>query len=1226
MSGKNKTILLVEDEVILAMTQKMTLEKYGYNAIIVNSGEKAVEIINNTPDIQLILMDIDLGKGIDGTEAAEIILKDHDIPVIFCSSHTEPEIVQKTEKITSYGYIVKNSGITVLDASIKMAFKLFEAKRQIGESEHKQKSMIANISDVIGIIGVDGIIKYKSPNIEKWFGWKPEDLIGTDGWQTVHPDDLERIQNVFYTLLEKDNSSQTVEYKYKCKDGSYKTIALTATNLVNDPIINGVLLNYHDTSKRMQAEDALRGSEEKYRTLVYNLPIGVVLHGADTAILVSNAMAESILGLTADQMRGKTAMDPRWHFLQEDGSAMPYAEYPVNRVLASGNGFQNLIIGRPDSDRTDFVWAMCNAYPVYGEDSKITQVVVTFNDITKRKRAEKEIKIKSEELEALNQELKVANEEMEAANEKLVTTNEDLSVSEEKFRLLYTSMDQGMALHEIITDDDGKPVDYIFLDINDSYTRLLGVTREMSIGRRIKEVMPKVEQYWIDTFGKVAQSGEPFYYENYLETTGKYYSTYSYCPKKNYFAVLVNDITGRKQAEEIIKTKSEELEALNQELKAANEELLATSEDLIQSECRYRSLLQNLEAGIVVHAPDTSILINNSKASELLGLSDDQMKGKTAIDPEWKFINEDNTPLSLEEYPVNRISNSRKQIQNQILGISQPGRNGIVWVTVNGFPVLDSRGGIIEIVISFIDITERKLAEEIIKTKSEELEALNQKLKAANEEMEAAIEEQIAAHEEMESSNKELLAANEDLYSKEKDLLESKIYSRNLIESSLDPLVTINEHGKITDVNTASEKVTGVSRDELIGTDFSDYFTDPVKTQTGYLLVFKDKFVKDYPLSIKHLNGKITDVLYNASLYNNEDGSVAGIFAAARDITERKQAEEKLQESLERFNLAIENTGAGVWDWDMINDKVIYSTLWKSMLGYADHEVENSFSGWKNLWHPDDSIRIEKALDDYLNGKTNQYEIIHRCRHKDGEWRWIQTRGDIIKDAKGQSVRWVGTNIDITEHKLAEDKIKSLLAEKELILKEVNHRIKNNMNSMKGLLFLQATTMNDAAARTALEDASKRMQSMEILYDQLYQSATFTELSIKSYLLPLVEAVIVNFPEGNLVKVEKHIDDFILDAKRLQPLGIIINELLTNIMKYAFVDKSKGVITVAATLVESHIILSVQDNGKGIPASINFENSTGFGLMLVHALTGQLDGKIQIERISGTRIVLEFER
>lgn len=130
---------------------------------------------------------------------------------------------------------------------------------------------------------------------------------------------------------------------------------------------------------------------------------------------------------------------------------------------------------------------------------------------------------------------------------KLKNAEEKLKASEKKYKMLYTSMTQGLALHEIITDADGKAVDYVFLDINDSYTRLLGVTREMSIGKRITEIMPKVEQYWIDVFGKVALTGEPMYYENHLETTGKYYATYSYSPQKGQFAVLVTDITEQKE-------------------------------------------------------------------------------------------------------------------------------------------------------------------------------------------------------------------------------------------------------------------------------------------------------------------------------------------------------------------------------------------------------------------------------------------------------------------------------------------------------------------------------------------------------------------------------------------------------------------------------------------------------------------------------------------------------
>ena len=130
-----------------------------------------------------------------------------------------------------------------------------QAEKTLVESEKKHREMIANISDVIGILDIDGTIKYKSPNIKKWFDWRPEDLVGTDGWETVHPDDLDRVQTEFFTLLKKENSTTTVEYRYKCKDGSYKMIELTAVNLVKDSIVSGILINYHDITERKRAEE-----------------------------------------------------------------------------------------------------------------------------------------------------------------------------------------------------------------------------------------------------------------------------------------------------------------------------------------------------------------------------------------------------------------------------------------------------------------------------------------------------------------------------------------------------------------------------------------------------------------------------------------------------------------------------------------------------------------------------------------------------------------------------------------------------------------------------------------------------------------------------------------------------------------------------------------------------------------------------------------------------------
>ena len=130
-------------------------------------------------------------------------------------------------------------------------------------------------------------------------------------------------------------------------------------------------------------------------------------------------------------------------------------------------------------------------------------------------------------------------------------------------------------------------------------------------------------------------------------------------------------------------------------------------------------------------------------------------------------------------------------------------------------------------------------------------------------------------------------------------------YTRSLIEASLDPLVTIAPDGKITDVNAATESITGRSRQELIGTDFSDYFTSSEKASDGYRQVFREGQVRDYPLEIRNSDGRVTSVLYNASVYRDESGAVVGVFAAARDITERKLSEERIkQQSQEILELS----------------------------------------------------------------------------------------------------------------------------------------------------------------------------------------------------------------------------------------------------------------------------------------------------------------------------------
>ena len=222
-------------------------------------------------------------------------------------------------------------------------------------------------------------------------------------------------------------------------------------------------------------------------------------------------------------------------------------------------------------------------------------------------------------------------------------------------------------------------------------------------------------------------------------------------------------------------------------------------------------------------------------------------------------------------------------------------------------------------------------------------------------------------------------------------------------------------------------------------------------------------------VSIEHRiirpDGEIRFVHERARIIRDVDEKPLFVLGTIQDTTERKQAEDALRDSEFRFHMAVESTNTGIWDWDMINDEVAFSIQWKKMLGYEDHEVENAFAGWKNLWHPDDAASIEKALNDHLAGKTAKYEIIHRCRHKDGDWRWIVTRGEILKDRENKPYRWIGTNVDITELKKTEaelikakEQAEVANAAKSQFLANMSHEIRTPMNGFMGMIQLMQTT------------------------------------------------------------------------------------------------------------------------------------------------------------------------
>lgn len=240
------------------------------------------------------------------------------------------------------------------------------------------------------------------------------------------------------------------------------------------------------------------------------------------------------------------------------------------------------------------------------------------------------------------------------------------------------------------------------------------------------------------------------------------------------------------------------------------------------------------------------------------------------------------------------------------------------------------------------------------------------------------------------------------------ELREAGQYARSLIEASLDPLVTISGDGKITDVNEATVRVTGVPRERLIGTDFSEYFTEPAQARAGYQQVFSKGFVTDYPLTIRHKDGRLTDVLYNASVYRDSAGSILGVFAAARDVTAQKQASQYARSLIEASLDPLVTISAEGKITD-VNQATVEAT------GVArERLIGTDFSNY--------FTEPEKARDGYqqvfAKGFVTDYPLT--IRHQDGQLTDVLYNASVYRDSGGNVLGVFAAARDVTAQRRAE--------------------------------------------------------------------------------------------------------------------------------------------------------------------------------------------------------------
>ncbi len=495
---------------------------------------------------------------------------------------------------------------------------------------------------------------------------------------------------------------------------------------------------------------------------------------------------------------------------------------------------------------------------------------------------------------------------------------------------------------------------------------------------------------------------------------------------------------------------------------------------------------------------------------------------------------------------------------------------------------------------------------------------------------------------------------------------EASQYTRSLIEASLDPLVTISPDGKITDVNKATEDATGVPRSALIGTDFASYFTEPEKARAEYRLVFEQGRVTDYALAIRNVSGKVIEVLYNASLYRDESGAVVGVFAAARDVTERKREQVELQFSEERFRSLVNAIAQIVWTTDAQGSIIVDQPSLQTFTGRSFEQIMGQ--GWLAIIHPEDRERTLAAWTGAVR-ERKLYKAEYRMHRHDGEYRDMAARGVPVLEADSSVREWVGTCTDITDQKRAEREIvlhrqhlEELVAQRTGELQATNTRLEAANQELETFAYSVSHDLRtplravDGFSRILLEDYSPKLDSegqrvvnviregtrkMAQMIDDIlaFSRAGRLELSIREIDMEELARLALKTLEpvlaGRDLKIEiKPVPPTRGDAAMIQRVW---TNLLDNAIKFTR-TKAGGAIEVGAQDGENETVYYVKDNGVGFDMQYVHKlfgvfqrlhgpeefPGTGIGLAIVKRIVTRHGGRVWAEAKAGEGATIHF--
>jgi PAS domain S-box-containing protein len=1230
-------ILVVEDEEPLwdLIRQGFQRCKVPYRLTFAATLSRVHEVLATDPP-SLIFLDWMLPDG-KGEEILPEKKEDVEFPIVIMTCHGDEKLALKLIKRGAINYFVKDTvffhqlpfitEVALKDWKVQQERKQVEEK--LRESEKRYRVLAESAYDAIYILTKDGIVEYVNNAGGAMLGMPAEKICGSNVNQLFQPRIAEEFKKNIKNVIATQKPIHHEILVPHPDSLTWLDVILTPITTSGEPETRVMGIS-RDITNQKKVEQALRDSEERYRNVVENVPDLILVH-QNGIIRYGNPALEKVIGYTFDEVVSRSVMDfivPQYRHkvldaIQRRMEGIPVDPYEIEIQTRSGEHRTVMVQG----SRID----------LGGSPASIN----VLTDITEQKRA-----------------------------------SEALQEREKKYRELFSSITDAVFVHDFTGNKAGS-----FVEFNDKACRMLGYTREELARLSPTDINDPESGTDLRMVSEKLNRGDDVIFEQVLVTRDnqripvEIHSHVFILGERRSVISLVHDITARKRAAEALRIVQEkytkaflsapdaiaisELEsgkfievndAATRIFGYSREEMIGRNAvDLgiwLNKEAR-DSFIDNVRTqGRVVHYE----AVERRKSGELFDAS---------VTADTLLIGSSTYLISI----VRDISDRKRaeQTTRQTLSLLE----ATLESTADGILVVSRAGKIVNynekfagmwrIPKNILDTGDDTTAINFILSQLKDPEGFLRKVRelydapdqVSFDTLQFTDGRTFERHSQPQKIGDEIIGrvwSFRDITGRriiEEALRESEEKYRNVAEMAKDGIAIV-QGTTLVYLNQSLASMAGYSVEELLGTSFVR-FVAPESVADVLALVKNTLLGKPvstfFPTRIRHRDGHTIEIEANGTMIVWQ-GKKA-LLGIIRDVTERNRTEEALRESEEKYrNLA-----------ETIHDFIV-TTDFDGIITYANPAARQMVGGrdlvgaaMKEFMDPDQIRQHLEMLSARRQGLSEplSYEW-HIKSPGDGSSLLLDVRSSLLVE-RGKPSGILFNARNITERKQMEEEIRSLnktleqrvsertqqldtsLKEKEILLREIHHRVKNNLQIVASLLNLQSRYIHDKDTLAAINESQNRVRAMALVHEKLYQAKNLSKINLNEYIRFLGNSLFQFYGvKSTQITFETVIRDISVDINTAVPLGLIINELISNSLKYAFPDGRKGAICISVRQENETYSILFKDDGIGIPDDLDWRNTQSLGLRLVNSLVDQLDGTIELKKEKGIMYTIVIHR